>query len=107
MQHLRNLFQQARRASPSGYANLQSGRNYLYARITQKEPFDILYFTPGITAILNLDDHSYSLIPELNYTGITNLELRLRSAFLRGDIHSEYGEKTNTSKVELRLRYFF
>ena len=31
----------------SGYAMPQVGRNYLYARLTGKEPWDILYFTPG------------------------------------------------------------
>jgi hypothetical protein len=55
-------------------------RDYLYLRISQKEPFDILYFTPSITWIYNVNDESYSLAPELLYTGITNFELRLKAA---------------------------
>jgi hypothetical protein len=82
-------------------------RDYLYFRASWKEPFDILYFTPAIFSIVNLTDQSLSLTPELLYSPITNLELRLRSVFLIGDNHTEYGEKANDYKVELRVRYFF
>lgn len=70
-------------------------RNYIYARISQKEPFDILHFTPSVTAIINSDDKSYSFTPELLYTGITNLELRFRFYALNGDTQTEFGEKQN------------
>jgi hypothetical protein len=56
------------------------GLRYRYLRARQKEPFDIVYFTPSATLIANLDDRSWSLTPELLYTGITNPELRLRAA---------------------------
>ena len=82
-------------------------RDYLYFRASWKEPFDILYFTPAVTSIVNLNDQSASLTPELLYNPITNLELRLRSAFLIGGRHTEYGEKLNDYKVELRVRYHF
>ena len=101
------LLQQAEVVSESGYSRAHSGRNYLYARITQKEPGDILYLTPGITAIVNLDDRSLSLNPEIVYTGITNWEMRFRFSWLNGAEMSEYGEKQNSSKLELRARYFF
>ena len=80
---------------------------YLYTRISNKEPFDILYFTPALTAIANLDDGSYSLSPELLYTGVTNLELRFKATLLSGDRYSEFGEKPNDAKYEIRLRYYF
>ena len=101
------LLQQTEAVGESGYNRAQSGRNYLYARITQKEPFDILYFTPGITAIVNLDDQSSSLSPEMVFTGITNWEMRFRFSWLNGAEMSEYGEKQNSNKLELRARYFF
>lgn len=82
-------------------------RDYLYFRASWKEPFDILYFTPALTAIVNLNDKSFSLTPELAYKPITNLELRLRSALLTGSRHTEYGEKQNDYKIELRARYYF
>jgi len=89
------------------YGRPQPGRNSLYARLSQKEPFDLLYFTPGLTAIVNLDDHSFSLAPEAVYTGFTNWEIRLRLMALNGGTDTEYGEKQNSNKAELRLRYFF
>ena len=81
--------------------------DYLYLRISQKEPWDILYFTPAVTWIFNADDRSFSISPELLYTGITNLELRLKGTFLVGDDFSEFGEKQNDYRVELRVRYYF
>ncbi|MBL0714597.1 MAG: hypothetical protein JJV98_12940 [Desulfosarcina sp.] len=102
-------------SQPTRASNLSKGtltiakpmRNYFYFRASWKEPFDILYFTPAIFSIVNIDDQSLSLTPELLYNPITNLELRLRSAFLIGDKHTEYGEKLNDYKIELRARYFF
>ena len=82
-------------------------RDYLYFRVSQKEPFDILYFNPAITWIFNVDDQSFSLSPELVYTGITNLELRLKGTVLAGQGLSEYGEKQNDYRIELRARYYF
>ncbi len=103
----RNLLERARNASLKGYGRPQPGRNYFYARFNQKEPFDILYFTPAITTIINLEDSSYTLTPELLYTGFTNWEIRVRFSWLSGDTFTEYGEKQNSNKLEVRLRYFF
>ena len=82
-------------------------RDYLYVRGTWKEPFDILYFTPGFISIVNISDQSMSVTPELAYSPITNLELRLRGTFLVGGQNTEYGEKENDWRAELRVRYFF
>jgi len=82
-------------------------RRYLYVRASQKEPFDILYFNPGVALIANLDDGSASLIGELLYTGFKDLELRLRAAVNRGGRLTEYGEKPVDARFELRLRYYF
>jgi hypothetical protein len=101
------LYLKAAEVSQGAYSQSQAGRNYLYARVTKKEPFELLYFSPGLTAIVNLDDHSYSLSPEAVYTGFTNWEMRLRLSLLEGASFSEYGEKQNENKLELRLRYFF
>ncbi len=90
-----------------GYTRPYAGKEYLYVRFSQKEPFDILYLTPAMTTIVNLDDGSFSVTPELTYTGFTNWELQLRYAILEGDAHSEYGEKQNSGRIELRVRFFF
>lgn len=89
------------------YGRSGAGENYLYVRLSQKEPFDLLYFTPSLTWMMNLDDRSYSLTPELSYTGFTNWELRFRTAFLVGGRSTEFGEKQNDYRVELRIGYYF
>ena len=61
----------------------------------------------ALTGIMNLNDRSFSLTPELAYTGITNLELRLRMGFLAGARHTEFGEKQNDYRVELKIGYYF
>lgn len=89
------------------YGGFTPETDYLYLRVSQPEPFDILYFTPALTCIFNLNDKSFSLTPELLYTPITNLELRLRTGFLVGGKESEFGEKQNDYRLELRVRYYF
>lgn len=49
----------------------------------------------------NLDDHSYSVAPELLHTGITNLEPRLRVFFLCGARLSDFGEERFPSPTRL------
>jgi hypothetical protein len=89
------------------YGRPNPGRNYLYLRVSQKEPFDILYFTPALTVIANADDHSFSVVPEVLYTGINNLELRMRAFFLGGGNGTEFGEKQNGRRIELQARLYF
>ena len=102
-----NLLREFRQLGLQGYTRPYLGTDYLYGRFILKEPWDILYFTPTLTAIMNLDDQSFSLTPEMLYTGFTNWELRLRFSILGGGSGTEYGEKLNKSKVELRARCFF
>ena len=90
-----------------GYGQPNPGRNYFYLRVTQKEPFDILYFTPALTVIANADDGSTSITPELAYTGFKDIELRLRAIFLTGGSGTEFGEKQNSSRIEFRARLYF
>ena len=75
--------------------------------MSQKDPFDILYWTPAVTAIVNAEDRSYSALAEIAYTGITNLEMRLKGTVLAGDRLSEFGEKQNDFRLELMARYYF
>jgi hypothetical protein len=96
-----------RTALQPAVARPNPGRRYLYLRLSQSEPFDILYFTPALTLIANADDRSYSVAPELLYTGVTNLELRFRVFWLHGARLSDFGEKQNMRRLELRARYYF
>ena len=101
------LLKRASQVTKESYSRMNLMRDYLYLRIIQKEPFNILYFTPAITGIFNINDKSFSLSPELLYYAITNLELRLKATFLIGDTYTEYGEKANDYKLEFRVRYYF
>jgi hypothetical protein len=57
--------------------------------------------------ITNVKDQSFSVTPELLYTGITNLELRLKTFFIVGGRNTEFGEKQNDYRFEFRMRYYF
>jgi hypothetical protein len=97
----------AKNLADGAYGRFSAGRDYLYVRFSQKEPFDILYFTPALTWIVSLDDRSYSLTPELLYSGFTNWELRFRTAFITGGRNTEFGEKQNDYRIEFRVGYYF
>jgi hypothetical protein len=100
------LLRRAGNLAEGGYGRMNPMRDYLYARASQKEPFGLLYVTPAVTAIVDLAGGSFSLSPELLYTAVTNLELRLKGSWLAGSRLSEYGEKQNDWRLEVRMRYF-
>lgn len=92
----------------SAYYNQQAAmRNYLYLKISQKDPFNILYFVPAISFIYNMEDQSASITPQVTYSPLTNLTLDLKAGFLIGDNTSEYGEKINNAKLILSIKYYF
>ncbi|MCW8901177.1 MAG: hypothetical protein OQK75_01345 [Gammaproteobacteria bacterium] len=101
------LLNQLSLISQQTYLKRNPGKQYLYLRLSNKEPFDWLYLTPAITVITNLDDQSYSITPELIYTAIKNLELRLKASWLSQKKNTEFGEKRSEQKLEFRLRYYF
>ncbi len=101
------LFKAINLNQPGAYGRMNPAINYLYVRVSQKDPFDILYYTPAITLIANIDDKSFSVTPEITYTGVTNLELRLRTGIIAGTKGTEYGEKQNDYRIDFRARYYF
>ncbi len=101
------LVQKALLVSQGGYGRPNPGKDYLYFRAQQKDALGIVYFSPAITAMVNLLDRSYQLTPELSYTGINNLELRARLFLLHGGGATDFGEKQVARKLELQARYYF
>jgi len=89
------------------YGKMNPGKDYLYLRISQKEPFNVLYFTPALTTIMNLDDRSFTISPELLYAGFKNWEFRLKGMALVESKGTEFGEKQNDYRIEFRVRYYF
>ena len=84
----------------------QPGSSLSLSSPEQQEPFDWLYFIPALTIISNLDDGSYSISPELSDTDSDDLELRFKVIWLQGDPLTEFSEKSNDRKLEVRLRYY-
>jgi hypothetical protein len=101
------LLQRAVTLTENNYGRINPMRNYLFLRVSQKEPFDILYFTPAITGMFNWDDGGFNLSPEAVYTRIRNLELRLKATFIIAGRDSEFGEKPNAYRFEFRAGYYF
>jgi hypothetical protein len=101
------LLPKALALSQGAYGRPNPGQDYLYFRAQQKDALGIVYFQPSITAMLNWQDRSYQLTPELLYTGVKNLDLRLRLLMLQGAGLSDFGEKQNSRKLELYARYYF
>lgn len=100
------LLQQAAKVAGS-YNRGAAGQDYLYFRVSQKEPLDILHLTPTLTVIANLADASFSLNPELSYMLTPELEIRPRLIIPIGGARGEFGEKLNSLRGELRLTYYF
>lgn len=101
------LMQKASLLAQGGYGRPNASRRYVYLRAQQKDALGIVYFQPAITAIINADDRSFQVTPELTYTGIGNLELKLRLFLLSGSRETDFGEKQNERKLEIYARYYF
>jgi hypothetical protein len=99
--------QKALSLSQGGYGKPNPGQEYFYLRVQMKDALGIVYFSPAITAMMNLQDRSYQVTPELQYTGIKNLELRARLFVLEGGRSTDFGEKQNSRKLEVYARYYF
>lgn len=89
------------------YQRPQPLRDYLYLRISHKEPWNLLYVTPALTAIVDAANGSATIQPEIVYTGFTDVELRLRAQLNIGERDSDFGARAARGRVELRLRAFF
>jgi len=101
------LLPKALSLSQGAYGRPNAGKDYLYFRAQQKDALGIVYFQPSITAMMNLQDRSYQITPELLYTGVKNFDLRLRFLMLHGASLTDFGEKQNSRKLEIYARYYF
>ena len=102
-----SYMQRADKVTRPYYRQRNFGEDYFYLKITQKEPFDILYFNPWLAVIVNLQDLSFNLQPGMTYTPVTNLELNFRVGIPFGPAGTEFGEKEDAARIETWLRYYF
>lgn len=89
------------------YQQRNFGQDYFYLKISQKEPFDILYFNPWAAVVVSLQDFSFTLQPGMTWTPVTNLELNFRVGIPLGPANSEFGEKPDAFRPEFWTRYYF
>jgi hypothetical protein len=86
---------------------MNPGRHYVYGRVTQSDALGVLYLTLGASVIVNADDGSHSLLPEMQLKATENAELRWLANTQRGGRWTEFGEKQGDLRVEVRIRYYF
>ena len=101
------LLTAASRATAAGYGRMNPMRNYVYGRVTQPDALGVLYLLLGASAIVNADDGSHALLPEVQYKPTENLELRWLANIQRGGPRTEFGEKQANVRFEFRARYYF
>lgn len=101
------LFEIAKLAQQAGYGSPNPGKDFLYLCASHNEFLGVVYLTGGLTEIQNLQDNSFSVTPELVYSGVKNQETRLRVICFQGTELSDFGEKLNDWRFEARFRYFF
>ncbi len=82
-------------------------QDYIYTKLSHPEPFYILYFTPSIFVLYNLNDSSSMFGGEFNYSRFTNVNLKFKYNLMFGKVKSEFGEKINSEKISLLREYVF
>ena len=101
------LASKVRSVAQSGYGRPNPARDYLYVKASVSEPFNWVYGAGSITAMVNLNDHSVQLTPEISYTGFSNWELRARLSWLTGQAQAEFREKASSARLDFYARYYF
>ena len=82
-------------------------KDYAITLITQKEPFDFLYFSLYYKNMLNLQDHSMQNKVGASYIFKNNLNADLSYNLNSGDSLSEFGKKSVEDFLWLRLTWNF
>lgn len=80
---------------------------YVINKITQKDPFNILYWSVYFMNSFNLDDKSHQDNIGVTYTGFKNLGLDFSYTKMSGKNSSEYGGKLIDNYTWLQIKYSF
>jgi len=102
-----NSISNAMNMSKNYFSGTNMMRNYLYLKVSWPEPFNLVYFTPSIYTIFNINDESSIVGIPLSYKPITNFEFILWPVFLTGNKNAEFGSKQYKSKFEIWMRFYF
>ncbi|OGS36087.1 MAG: hypothetical protein A2293_09300 [Elusimicrobia bacterium RIFOXYB2_FULL_49_7] len=82
-------------------------QDYLYLKMSWPEPFNLIYFTPAVYTIFNINDGGSIIGIPLSYKPVTNFEFLFRPVFLTGNSNSEFGSKQYKNKLEMWMRFYF
>ena len=82
-------------------------QNYAYVKTSIKEPFGLLYFTPSLTCLGNLDDQSQNINTQLSYTPGSNWKIQLGLQKFTWDAKTQFGENLTKDKLEMLMSYAF
>ena len=82
-------------------------KNYGYLKVSVKEPFGWLYFTPSLIWLGNLDDNSQNTTVQISYTPSDNWLLLGSWQNMTGDAFSQYGESLISDKLTVTGTYSF
>ncbi len=101
------LIDQTKRNMSGAFRSKIFMRDYLYLKLMQPEPFDILYTSVSVFSIYNLSDNSFVLSPQISYKPFTNFEFLFWPFFFIGENNTEYGSKPFKKKLEIWMRFYF
>ena len=82
-------------------------QKYFFTKVTQKEPFDIVYSAVYYKNILNIDDHSHLDSIGLIYDFRNNFEVDISYNQNFGSNTSEFGSKLSEQFVWSRVNWYF
>jgi hypothetical protein len=92
----------------SWYYNSQCiSTDYLFIKAIHPDPFNFVYFTPSLYAIISLLDRSMMAGFEMSYNRSRNLFFTARYIAFVGNNESEYGLKPARHRIDLRAKWSF
>ena len=98
---------QALQYSQTYFNSTNLKKDYFYFKITQPEPFNLLYFNPSLYFIFNLNDGSFIASAPLSFERFENVEFLMQPTLIVGSNGTEYGDKQFQSKIEACVKFYF
>jgi len=82
-------------------------KRYIINKLSQKEPFEILYSTVYYKNLLNVDDNSHSNSLGFTYSFKNSINIDVSYNFLLGKNTSEFGSKLNENYLWSKIIWYF
>jgi hypothetical protein len=82
-------------------------QKYLYFRVLQPEPFNLVYFNPALSLLWNIDDNSLFFSLPLSWKPVNNFEIVLQPNLMWGRENTEFGERSQSFRVDLKMSFHY